>query len=370
MAGTTSQPSLSALVAATDHTERATGLDLRAVMRPRAVLGGRPRALRAVRVRAAVADRPGVPATRSPAASCPTCASRRSRSAWARSSSRSRTMYAAADRILGRIVKVTPSSKVVGDLALHLVGGRRRPGRVRRRTRPNYDIPDSVIGFLSGELGDPPGGWPEPFRTKALAGPHRQAAREPSCPTSDADADLRRPTRGATLNRLLFPGPTKEFDDVARDVRRPVRAADTLDYLYGLRPGDEHDVALEPGVRPDRSGWRRSASPTSGACAPSCARINGQLRPLQVRDRVGRGRRPGRREGRPGQPGPRRGAVRRRGDARRSPRATSSRPAQTVATIEAMKMEAAITAPVAGTVAAARPRLDRSRSKAATSCWS
>jgi pyruvate carboxylase len=35
-----------------------------------------------------------------------------------------------------------------------------------------YDIPDSVIGFLEGELGDPPGGWPEPFRTKALEGRH------------------------------------------------------------------------------------------------------------------------------------------------------------------------------------------------------
>ena len=77
--------------------------------------------------------------------------------------------YAAADRMLGRIVKVTPSSKVVGDLALYLVGAgveakdfEADPGE--------YDVPDSVIGFLHGELGDPPGGWPEPFRTRALAG--------------------------------------------------------------------------------------------------------------------------------------------------------------------------------------------------------
>ena len=72
--------------------------------------------------------------------------------------------------MLGRLVKVTPSSKVVGDLALHLVGaGVDRP---RIRGGPGrFDIPDSVIGFLHGELGDPPGGWPEPFRSKALAGP-------------------------------------------------------------------------------------------------------------------------------------------------------------------------------------------------------
>lgn len=63
--------------------------------------------------------------------------------------------YAAADRMLGRLVKVTPSSKVVGDLALALVGTgvsadefASDPGR--------FDIPESVIGFLRGELGDPP----------------------------------------------------------------------------------------------------------------------------------------------------------------------------------------------------------------------
>lgn len=78
-------------------------------------------------------------------------------------------MYTAADRILGHLVKVTPSSKVVGDLALHLVGLGADP-RDFEQNPQNYDIPDSVIGFLSGELGDPPGGWPEPFRTKALQG--------------------------------------------------------------------------------------------------------------------------------------------------------------------------------------------------------
>jgi hypothetical protein len=76
---------------------------------------------------------------------------------------------AGADRLLGRLIKVTPSSKVVGDLALHLVGAgvsveefAADPGR--------FDIPDSVIGFLRGDLGTPAGGWPEPLREQALAG--------------------------------------------------------------------------------------------------------------------------------------------------------------------------------------------------------
>jgi pyruvate carboxylase len=77
--------------------------------------------------------------------------------------------YAGADAILGHLVKVTPSSKVVGDLALALVGA----GITAEEFAADparYDIPESVIGFLRGELGDPPGGWPEPLRTKALSG--------------------------------------------------------------------------------------------------------------------------------------------------------------------------------------------------------
>ncbi len=112
-------------------------------------------------------------------------------------------MYAAADRILGRLVKVTPSSKVVGDLALHLVGAGVSPEDFEADPG-KYDIPDSVIGFLRGELGDPPGGWPEPFRSKALQGRARRPARPRNCPMRIGEelAENRR----ATLNRLLFPG--------------------------------------------------------------------------------------------------------------------------------------------------------------------
>jgi pyruvate carboxylase len=60
-------------------------------------------------------------------------------------------MYAAANDILGNIVKVTPSSKVVGDLALHLVGAGVDPADFAQAP-DKYDVPDSVIGFLSGEL--------------------------------------------------------------------------------------------------------------------------------------------------------------------------------------------------------------------------
>ncbi len=112
-------------------------------------------------------------------------------------------MYAAANRILGNIVKVTPSSKVVGDLALALVGAKADPADFEANPT-TYDIPDSVIGFLSGELGDPPGGWPEPFRTKALEG--RDLKPRVTELSEDDRAALKASPRH-TLNRLLFPGP-------------------------------------------------------------------------------------------------------------------------------------------------------------------
>ena len=211
--------------------------------------------------------------------------------------------------MLGRLVKVTPSSKVVGDLALHLVGAgveakdfEADPGK--------FDVPDSVIGFLRGELGDPPGGWPEPFRTRALEGrPPERGRAELSDEDREGLAQCRRPT----LNRLLFPGPTKEYL-AHRESYGNTSVLSTKDFLYGLEPEVEHTVELEPGVtliieleaisEPDERGYRTVVTS-----------LNGQLRPVSVRDARGRHRRQGRGEGRPRQPAPRRRAVRGRGDA-------------------------------------------------------
>jgi pyruvate carboxylase len=79
-------------------------------------------------------------------------------------------VYAAANKILGKVVKVTPTSKALGDLALAVVVAKADPAELEANPS-KYDIPDSVIAFLHGELADQPGGWPEPFRTRALQGP-------------------------------------------------------------------------------------------------------------------------------------------------------------------------------------------------------
>ncbi|MEN3307903.1 MAG: pyruvate carboxylase [Micromonosporaceae bacterium] len=342
LAGMTSQPALSAIVAATDHTEHASGLDLRAVcdLEPywaavrqlyapfesgllsptgrvyrHEIPGGQLSNLRQQAIALGLGDRfEDVELT-----------------------------YAAADRILGRLVKVTPSSKVVGDLALHLVGADVSP--VEFEADPGrYDIPDSVVGFLRGELGDPPGGWPEPFRTKALAG---RDGRPAAPPLTAADRDALRDDRRRTLNRLLFPGPAQEFA-THRDAYGDTSKLGTAEFFYGLRPGEEHQVDLEPGVRL-LFGLEAIGDTDARGMRTVMTTLNGQLRPVRVRDRSVAVDVPAAERAERGNPdhiaAPFAGVV-----TLTAAQGDKVDAGQTVATIEAMKMEAAITSPKAAVV--------------------
>jgi len=342
MAGTTSQPPLSALIAATDHSDRPTGIDLQGVadLEPyweavRAVYAPFESGLTAPTGRVYDHEIPGGQLSNLRQQAVALGLGHRFEEI--------ESTYAAADRMLGHLVKVTPSSKVVGDLALHLVGAGVDPAAFEADPG-KFDIPDSVIGFLSGELGDPPGGWPEPFRTKALAGRQFTPRQEELSPAdSEALATAPRPT----LNRLLFPGPDKEFR-ANRSASGDLSVVPTLDYLYGLRRGTEHVVALEPGVdlyigleaigEADERGQRTVVTT-----------LNGQLRPLQIRDRQVAVDIPVAERADSGNPrhvaAPFSGVVTLQvaeGDAVAA--------GQVVATIEAMKMEASITSSAAGTV--------------------
>jgi len=252
-------------------------------------------------------------------------------------------MYAAADRILGHLVKVTPSSKVVGDLALHLVGAGVSPQDFEA-TPDRFDIPDSVIGFLRGELGTPPGGWPEPFRSKALEG---RADAKPAPQLTTEERDGLEKDRRVTLNRLLFPGPTRDFE-THRQSFGDTSVLDSRDFFYGLRPGKEYAVDLEPGVRL-LLGLEAIGEADERGVRTVMSTLNGQLRPIQVRDTAAASDVPVTEKADRSNPGhvaaPFAGVVTlavAEGD--------EVAAGGTVATIEAMKMEAAITAPKAGKV--------------------
>ncbi|MFO7243897.1 MAG: pyruvate carboxylase, partial [Actinomycetes bacterium] len=347
MAGTTSQPSMSALVAALEHTERDTGLSLESVT----ALEPYWEAVR----RLYAPFESGLPGPTGrvyhheiPGGQLSNLRQQALSLGLGERFEEIEDMYAAADRILGRLVKVTPSSKVVGDLALHLVGLGADPADFAANPAA-YDVPDSVIGFLRGELGDPPGGWPEPFRSKALEG--RPAAKPPVALSAEDETILSvpGPQRRKRLNELLFPAPAREFEENYAKYG-DISVLDTYHYLYGLKEGtgEEITIELEKGVTmlvsleaigvPDEHGMRW--------CMFS---YNGQMRPVQVRDLSAEVRVVARERADAGNPGhvaaPFAGAVTAIVEEGQQVAA-----GQAVATIEAMKMEASITTPVAGTV--------------------
>ena len=345
MAGTTSQPSASALVAALAHTERDTGISLQAVsdLEPyweavrhvykpfesglpgptgrvykHEIPGGQLSNLRQQAIALGLGDQ----------------------------FEKVEDWYAAANRILGRPPKVTPSSKVVGDLALSLAAANADPDDFEQNPE-RYDIPDSVIGFMAGELGELPGGWPEPFRSKVLAGRTAKIGVEPLSEDDQKALDGDSASRRGALNRLLFPAPTKIFEQV-RETYGDLSVLDTTDYLYGLRQGFEHIAEIEKGVSL-YVGLEAIGEADDKGMRTVMATLNGQLRPVFVRDLSI--------------------AV----DIKSAEKADSSKPGhvpapfsgvvtlqvaegdrveagQSVASIEAMKMEAAITAGISGTV--------------------
>lgn len=345
LSGTTSQPALSAIVAAAAHSEFDTGIDLQAVcdLEPywealRKVYAPFESGIPAPTGRVYTHEIPGGQLSNLRQQAIALGLGDRFEEVEAK--------YAAADRMLGRLVKVTPSSKVVGDLALHLVGSN-VPADEFASDPARFDIPDSVVGFLRGELGTPPGGWPEPFRSKALEGRGAAKPEVPLTPEDEKGLSGSSKERQATLNRLMFPGPAREFEE-HRDKYGDTSQLSANQFFYGLRRGEEHRVKLGKGVElligleaisePDERGYR----------TVMCI-LNGQLRPVSVRDRSIASEVPAAEKADRNNPGhvaaPFAGAV-----TLVVTEGQQVSAGDTVATIEAMKMEAAITAPRSGIV--------------------
>nr|WP_221194831.1 pyruvate carboxylase [Hoyosella altamirensis] len=345
MAGTTSQVSASALVAALEHTERDTGIPLDAVaaLEPyweviRRMYAPFESGLSAPTGRVYRHEIPGGQLSNLRQQAIALGLGERFEAI--------EDMYTAANAMLGRLVKVTPSSKVVGDLALQLVGMGVDPAQFEADPQ-SFDIPDSVIAFLAGELGTPPGGWPEPFRSKALQGRNvKVGVTELSAEDTGALA-ADSTTRRATLNRLLFPGPTRDFE-TGQAKYGDLSVLHTRDFLYGLTTEHEHVISLGTGVRLLVKLQAVSEADEKGMRTVMLT-LNGQPRTIDVRDTHAASIVPETEKADPTAPGhvaaPFAGAVTvtvTEGD--------TIEAGTQVATIEAMKMEAAITAPVAGTV--------------------
>ena len=344
LSGMTSQPSLPAVVAAFANAERETGLDLPALSANEPYWESVRRLYRPFEA-GLTSPTGGVYNHEIPGGQLSNLRQQAIAVGLGEKFEEIEHLYAEADRMLGRIVKVTPTSKVVGDLALQLAAtGTTVEDLVADPA--GADLPDSVIGFLHGELGQPVAGFPEPLRTDALEG--RRPAQEPVDLSEEDLAALAGDDVRRTLSRLLLPKPTATYE-AAADTYGDLSILPTRIFLYGLQAGDRDEaVELERGVRiligleaigePDERGMRRMVF-----------RLNGQLRPIDVLDRTIDIETVGSEQADPSNPGhvaaPFTGVVTVQVQPGDSVEAN-----QPVAVIEAMKMESVISAPVGGVV--------------------
>ncbi|RUZ03252.1 MULTISPECIES: pyruvate carboxylase [unclassified Mesorhizobium] len=162
--------------------------------------------------------------------------------------------YHDVNLMFGDIVKVTPSSKVVGDMALMMVS---QDLTVADVENPDRDIafPDSVVSMLRGDLGQSPGGWPVALQRKALKGDKPITVR-PGSLLKPADLKANRKEIEEKLERklsefefaswLMYP---KVFTDFAgaQETYGPVSVLPTPTYFYGMKPEDEIFVDIEKG---------------------------------------------------------------------------------------------------------------------------
>ena len=163
--------------------------------------------------------------------------------------------YADVNQMFGDIVKVTPSSKVVGDMALMMVSQNLTRAQVED---PAVDVvfPDSVVDMMKGNLGQPPGGWPAALQKKILKGEAASTAR-PGAAMAPVDleatrADLSQQLEGKTVDNedlngyLMYP---KVFLDYAgrHRIYGPVRTLPTRNFFYGMQPGDQISCEIDPG---------------------------------------------------------------------------------------------------------------------------
>ncbi|MDE0921571.1 pyruvate carboxylase [Aurantimonas coralicida] len=162
--------------------------------------------------------------------------------------------YSDVNRMFGDIVKVTPSSKVVGDMALMMVS---QDLTVADVMDPKKDLafPDSVVSMMHGDLGQPPQGWPADIQKKVLKGETPITVR-PGSLLADADLDAEQAKLEEKLERdasaqefasyLMYP---KVFTDfaAAQELYGPVSMLPTPSYFYGIAQDEEVLIDLERG---------------------------------------------------------------------------------------------------------------------------
>jgi len=356
--GGTSQPCLGSIVEAMAHTERDTGLDIAAIRElsnyweaVRHQYAAFESGLEAPASEVYLHEMPGGQFTNLKAQARSLGLEER----WHEVAQ----AYADANQIFGDIVKVTPSSKVVGDMALMMVAQNLTKDDVLNPAK-DMAFPDSVVDMLKGNLGQPPGGWPEAIVAKVLKG-EAPSTERPGKHMAPVDLEAVRAKLSADLEGytvddedlagyLMYP---KVFLDYMGRHRSygPVRALPTPVFFYGMQPGQEISTEIDPGKTLEIRYLTQGETDETGD-AKVFFDLNGQPRAVRVPNRAVKAATKAKPKADPGNPGhigaPMPGSV-------ASIAVTVGqkvRPGDLMLTIEAMKMETGLHADREATVKA------------------
>ncbi|MCP4074388.1 MAG: pyruvate carboxylase [Hyphomicrobiales bacterium] len=162
--------------------------------------------------------------------------------------------YSDVNRLFGDIIKVTPSSKVVGDMALLLVSQDMGVADIQSGAR-EISFPESVVSMMRGDLGQPEGGWPKEIQSAVLKGEEPYVV-PPGSLLDAADLEAERATISEMLGEpvndqelasyLMYPKVFSEYARI-REIYGPTSVLPTPIYFYGMEPGEEVLVDLERG---------------------------------------------------------------------------------------------------------------------------
>ncbi|GBD38022.1 2-oxoglutarate carboxylase small subunit [bacterium HR37] len=289
MSGLTSQPSLNAIVAALERTERDTGIDVKGLHKLAAyweavreyyapfegdmkasnadvylyeIPGGQYTNLRAQAQALGLGDR------------------------W----EEVKQMFAEVNRLFGDIIKVTPSSKVVGDMALFLVQNNLTVEEAMERA-DQLSFPESVVDMMRGNLGQPPGGFPPHVQRLILKDEEPITVRPGELiPPADFEATQKRLekqlghpiSKQDLISALLYPGVFEEFDR-HRTVYGDTSVVPTPVFFYGMQTGEETSIEIEEGKTLLIKLFAISEIESDGR-RPLLFELNGQPRPVRIKD--------------------------------------------------------------------------------------
>jgi pyruvate carboxylase len=356
MSGATSQPNLNSIVAALAHTERDTGLDFDGLNdcsiyweTVRAYYTPFDNAPKSGSADVYIHEMPGGQYTNLKEQA-------ESMGLGARWPEIAR-MYADVNMAFGDIVKVTPSSKVVGDLAIYLVSHDMTIADLENAAPDhNLTLPNSVVDMFMGSLGEPDGGWPEKLKRVILRGKQpiqgRPGATLPPADLAKAAQTVKEQTGSDSttdlMSYLMYPNVFLKFAK-ARDTWGDLEVLPTPQFFYGLQKGDEISIELEPG----KTLFVRML--TVGDARPDGYRtvffeLNGQPREVEVRDKslkaaaAVRAKADTTKPGEVGAPIP--GAV----TVLYAKNGQAVKKGDRLLVMEAMKMQSTVYAPVSGTV--------------------